>query len=403
MDAAQQEYLRTHHVPELMDRLVQHLAKTRPAKPENELRDFLQAVAHAPPHCVHAWVRLLEHYNDKAVRFNMVQLFHANPTRFETFSHRLTLTNGEFLLLDYSKNLITAETLGLLLDLARDCRVEAVRAQMFSGEKINVTEGRSVLHIALRNRSNTPIFSDGADVMPGVNAVLAHMRSFVRKVHSGEWRGQTGKTIEHIVNIGIGGSDLGPVMVTDALQPYRQGNISVHFVSNIDGTHLAQALAKVDPERTLFIVASKTFTTQETMTNAESAKKWLLEYHTKKGLGTQGLVAKHFIALSTNTQKVTEFGIDKANMFQFWDWVGGRYSLWSAIGMSIALFVGFENFEELLTGAHEMDQHFASAPLEKNLPVILALLGIWYNNFFNFETRVFLEPEAPWRCQPNHS
>uniref|UniRef100_A0A7S4LM83 Glucose-6-phosphate isomerase n=1 Tax=Eutreptiella gymnastica TaxID=73025 RepID=A0A7S4LM83_9EUGL len=316
----------------------------------------------------------------------MLKMFEADPARFEKFSETFTLNNGEYMLLDYSKNLIDEKTMKLLFELAKDCKVEEMRGKMFSGEKINVTEGRSVLHIALRNRSNKPIVVDGKDVMPDVNAVLAHMKDFCGKVHSGQWKGQTGKSIENIVNIGIGGSDLGPVMVTDTLEPYKQAGMSIHFVSNIDGTHLAQALAKVDPEKTLFIIASKTFTTQETMTNAESAKAWLTDYYEKKGVKTDGMVAKHFIALSTNTQKVTEFGIDKNNMFAFWDWVGGRYSLWSAIGMSIALYIGFDNFEELLTGGHEMDNHFTSAPMEKNLPIILALIGLWYNNFFNFET-----------------
>lgn len=386
MDSGSEDYMKSHHVAELIDRALQTLLKSKPTIAVDGLLDHFKWSAHTPPHCVHSWARLLEHYETKAKSFNMLNMFSADSDRFKKFSHTFTLSNGEFILLDYSKNLITEETRTLLLDLARDCKVEDMRQKMFSGEKINVTEGRSVLHVALRNRSNTPIYSDGVDVMPGVNAVLAHMKGFVEKVHRGEWKGQTGQSIEHIVNIGIGGSDLGPVMVTDALEPYKKRNMHVHFVSNIDGTHLALALAKINPEKTLFIVASKTFTTQETMTNAESARSWLMDYYKKKGVSTDGMVAKHFIALSTNTQKVTEFGIDKNNMFQFWDWVGGRYSLWSAIGMSIALYIGFDNFEELLQGGHEMDQHFQTQPLETNMPILLALLGLWYNNFYNFET-----------------
>eukprot|EP00668_Euglena_longa_P001748 GGOE01002058.1.p1 GENE.GGOE01002058.1~~GGOE01002058.1.p1 ORF type:complete len:1069 (+),score=312.14 GGOE01002058.1:410-3208(+) len=261
---------------------------------------------------------------------------------------------------------------------------------MFHGDRINTTEGKSVLHVALRNRANTPILCEGSNVMPAVNAVLEHMKGFVAEVHRGDWRGHSGQTIQHVVNIGIGGSHLGPAMVTDALQPYRKEGLALHFVSNVDGTHLSQVLSQVDPERTLFIVASKTFTTQETMTNASSAKAWLLDHYAQKGTPINGAVAKHFVALSTNVQKVVEFGIDRANMFEFWDWVGGRFSLWSAIGLSIALGIGFDNFEELLQGAHEIDCHFRDTPLEQNVPIILALLGIWYNNFFNFETHAVL-------------
>lgn len=273
----------------------------------------------------------------------------------------------------------------LLTNLARQSDIEAWREKMFSGEKINFTENRSVLHTALRNRSNKPVHVDGKDVMPDVNRVLAQMRTFSDNVRNGKWLGYTGKRITDIVNIGIGGSDLGPVMVCTALKAYAQKGLSVHFVSNIDGTHLAQALQVCDPETTLFIVASKTFTTQETMTNARSARTWFL-----KSAKDHAHIAKHFVALSTNAMAVQEFGIDPSNMFEFWDWVGGRYSLWSAIGLSIALYVGMDNFEALLEGAHEMDNHFRTAPLEKNMPVILAMLGVWYNNFFEAETQAIL-------------
>ncbi|XP_035894049.1 glucose-6-phosphate isomerase isoform X2 [Anopheles stephensi] len=259
-----------------------------------------------------------------------------------------------------------------------------MRNDMFGGERINVTENRAVLHVALRNRSNKPILVDGKDVMPEVNAVLAHMKEFTEQIHSGAWRGYTNKKISDVVNIGIGGSDLGPLMVTEALKPYNQG-IRSHFVSNVDGTHIAETLKKLDPETTLFIIASKTFTTQETITNATAAKRWFLERCTETEQ-----VAKHFVALSTNKEKVAAFGIDTKNMFEFWDWVGGRYSLWSAIGLSISLAIGFDNFEKLLEGAHYMDNHFMTAPLNENAPVILALMGIWYSNFYGAETQALL-------------
>jgi glucose-6-phosphate isomerase len=256
---------------------------------------------------------------------------------------------------------------------------------MFNGEKINITENRAVLHIALRNRSNRPIIVDGADVMPEVNAVLQHMKTFSDAIRSGQWTGYTGKRITDVVNIGIGGSDLGPVMVTEALKPYAQEGLNVHFVSNIDGTHMAETIKRLNPETTLFIVASKTFTTQETLTNAHTAKDWFLAQAKQ-----EAHVAKHFVALSTNAKEVSNFGIDTHNMFEFWDWVGGRYSLWSAIGLPIAIAIGFTNFEELLTGGHEMDEHFRTAPLEHNLPATLGLLGIWYNNFFGAQTQAIL-------------
>jgi glucose-6-phosphate isomerase len=289
------------------------------------------------------------------------------------------------MLFDFSKNRINDETLPLLLQLAREAQLENWRDRMFAGEKINITENRAVLHTALRNRSNRPVLVDGVDVMPEVKAVLAQMRDFSEKVRSGAWLGYTGKRITDVVNIGIGGSDLGPVMVCDALKPYASADLAVHFVSNIDGAHLMRALEKCQPETTLFIVASKTFTTQETMTNAISARTWFLNK-----AQDNAHVAKHFVALSTNAKAVTDFGIDQANMFAFWDWVGGRYSLWSAIGLSIALYVGMDHFEALLSGAHEMDQHFQTAPLEENMPVIMALIGIWYNNFFDVATHAIL-------------
>jgi glucose-6-phosphate isomerase len=325
-----------------------------------------------------AWNALQQHYK-KAKKLHLRDLFEKDSKRFEKFSIRFN-----DILLDYSKNRITDETMKLLLQLAREAKVKKWIEKMFSGEKINFTENRAVLHIALRNRSNRAIYVDGTDVMPAVNAELAKMKAFCEKVRSGEWKGYTGKAITDVVNIGIGGSDLGPLMVCEALKPYGS-KLNVHFVSNVDGTHIAEALKKINPETTLFLIASKTFTTQETMTNAQTARAWFL-----KSANDETAVAKHFAALSTNSKAVAEFGIDTKNMFGFWDWVGGRYSLWSAIGLSIALFIGFENFEELLRGAFEMDEHFRTAPFEKNLPVILALLGIWYNNFFGAETYALL-------------
>ncbi|KAL3319396.1 hypothetical protein Ciccas_001946 [Cichlidogyrus casuarinus] len=312
------------------------------------------------------------------------EIFKADPSRFSKFSKTLEFGTEGSLLVDYSKNLIDEDIFSRLLILAKDAGVCEMRQKMFNGEKINFTEDRAVLHIALRNRSNDPIKLDGKDVMEEVNAVLSHMKSFTDEVRNGSWKGYTGKAITDIVNIGIGGSDLGPVMVTEALKPYAS-HIKAHFVSNIDGTHMAETLRKLCPETTLFIIASKTFTTIETMTNASSAKKWFLE-----SAKDEKAVAKHFVALSTNASEVTKFGIDKANMFEFWDWVGGRYSFWSAIGLSIALYVGFENFEKLLAGAHAMDKHFKEAPLEQNLPVILALIGCLYINQYGAETQAIL-------------
>lgn len=292
--------------------------------------------------------------------------------------------NDGDILIDYSKNRVTERAMSLLMKLAETRKLAESRAAMFSGQHINITEDRAVLHVALRDRSGQPVVVDGKDVMPEVRAVLAHMKEFSAQVISGAWKGYTGKSMTDVVNIGIGGSDLGPLMVTEALKPYSTG-LKMHFVSNIDGTHMAETLKKVNAETTLFIIASKTFTTQETITNATSAKTWLLE-HAKD----PSVVAKHFVALSTNKTLVEQFGIDSANMFGFWDWVGGRYSLWSAIGLSIALSVGFDNFEQLLEGAYFMDTHFKTAPLEQNVPVILAVLGIWYSNFFQAETHSLL-------------
>ncbi|MEI2613525.1 MAG: glucose-6-phosphate isomerase [Methylotenera sp.] len=325
------------------------------------------------------WQTLCQH-QQSVVKLHMRDLFANDPKRFEKYSFHL-----DDILFDFSKHRITDETLPFLIQVAREADIENWRDKMFSGEKINITENRAVLHTALRNRSNTPVLVDGKDVMPDINAVLAQMRTFANKVRKGDWKGFTGKRITDIVNIGIGGSDLGPVMVCDALKPYANPDLNIHFVSNIDGAHLMRALEKCTPETTLFIVASKTFTTQETMTNAHSARNWFL-----KAAKDESHIAKHFVALSTNSKAVQEFGIDLANMFAFWDWVGGRYSLWSAIGLSIALYIGMDNFEALLTGAHEMDIHFKTAPLEKNIPVIMALIGIWYNNFFHVDTNAIL-------------
>ncbi|WP_026905017.1 glucose-6-phosphate isomerase [Pedobacter glucosidilyticus] len=306
-------------------------------------------------------------------------LFAEDAERFNKFS---VLFND--ILVDYSKNRINETTMALLTQLAKECGVEGAIQAMFNGEKINETEDRAVLHTALRNRSNTPVIVEGKDVMPDVNAVLQKMKTFSDAIINGDWKGYTGKTITDVVNIGIGGSDLGPVMVTEALKAYKN-HLTLHFVSNVDGTHIAETLKKVNPETTLFLIASKTFTTQETMANAHSARNWFLATG-----AAESDVAKHFAALSTNAEGVSKFGIDTQNMFEFWDWVGGRYSLWSAIGLPIALSVGFENFEDLLLGAHEMDIHFRETEFEQNIPVILALLGVWYNNFFEAETQAIL-------------
>ncbi|MEW6444930.1 MAG: glucose-6-phosphate isomerase [Pseudomonadota bacterium] len=336
-----------------------------------------------------AWKALQDHH--ASIRgLHMRELFSEDPDRFERFSLRA----GE-LFLDYSKNRITDETMRLLVQLAREADVEAWREKMFCGEKINFTEGRAVLHTALRNRSNSPIFVDGQDVMPQVNEVLARMRAFSKAVRRKEWLGYTGKPITDVVNLGVGGSDLGPKMVCEALGSYAQPDLRAHFVSNVAPSDIISTLKQVNPETTLFIIASKTFTTQETMVNAHTARRWFME-----ACGDESQVARHFVAVSTNIKAVSAFGIAPENMFEFWDWVGGRYSLWSSIGLSIALHVGFEHFEKMLEGAHAMDRHFHEAPLKLNMPVILALLGIWYANFFGAETQAVLPYGTRLRSLP---
>jgi glucose-6-phosphate isomerase len=325
-----------------------------------------------------SWNKLTMHFLEMQAT-HMRELFAEDPARFAKFSLQF-----EDILFDYSKNIISEHTVKLLAELADECQLSEAIHSMFNGTRINQTENRSVLHIALRNRSNTPVLVDGKDVMPEINTVLNQMKAFSDSLLNGHWKGYSGKRITDIVNIGIGGSDLGPYMVTEALRPYHQ-SIKPRFVSNVDGTHIAETLKRVDPETTLFIIASKTFTTQETMTNAESAKSWFLEK-----TGGNGDVAKHFVAVSTNSKSVTEFGIAPENMFVFWDWVGGRYSLWSSIGLSISATIGFDNFIELLEGAHAVDNHFKNEPFEKNIPVIMALLGVWYGNFFDAASEAIL-------------
>lgn len=331
------------------------------------------------PTKTNAWKALTEQFN-QVKNVTIAEEFKNDPNRFQNFSLKF---NDDFLV-DFSKNRVNKKTLGLLIDLAKECDLSNAIKSMFEGEKINVTEGRAVLHTALRNMGNNSVFVDGKNVMPDVKAVLLKMKNFCAKIISGEWKGYTGKTITDVVNIGIGGSDLGPCMITEALKPYKN-HLNSHFVSNVDGTHIAETLKKLNPETTLFLIASKTFTTQETMTNALSTREWFLNNAKDKKH-----VAKHFVALSTNAKAVSEFGIDTENMFEFWDWVGGRYSSWSAIGLSIALSIGFDNFEKLLKGAYEMDQHFRNTEFDKNIPVILALIGIWYNNFYGFESEAIL-------------
>jgi glucose-6-phosphate isomerase len=332
-----------------------------------------------------SWTLLKDLYAKYGSTLNMRQLFAEDKNRFDNLNQRLATPDGE-ILFDFSKNIINQEIMHALFKLARERKVEEHRDRLFRGDRVNFTENRAVLHIALRNRANRPILLNGTNVVNEVNAVLDKMKSFVHTVRSGEWKGYTGKSITDVVNIGIGGSDLGPYMVTEALKPYgNDGPLKVHFVSNVDGTHVAEVLRRINPETTLFVIASKTFTTQETLMNALSAKQWFVEH-----AQNQEHVAKHFVALSTNEEKVVAFGIDKRNMFGFWDWVGGRYSLWSAIGLTIALYVGFDNFEKLLDGAFMADEHFRTTPLENNIPVILAIIGIWYNNFFGAETQAIL-------------
>ncbi len=331
-----------------------------------------------PTH-LNSWNRLKDHYNHVS-SVQMKDMFAGDQDRFNKFSLKFN-----DILLDYSKNRINEETLHLLLSLAEESGLRTAIDNMFGGVKINTTENRAVLHTALRNRSASHITVDGEDVMLKIRPVLDKMKGFCDKIRSGEWKGYTGKSITDVVNIGIGGSDLGPYMVTEALKPYSKNGPKIHFVSNVDGTHIVETLLELNPETTLFIIASKTFTTQETITNAESARDWFL-----KTAHDKNQVAKHFVALSTNAKEVAAFGIDTNNMFEFWDWVGGRYSLWSAIGLSIAVNIGYENFDELLTGAYEMDEHFRTAPFEKNLPIVLGVLGVWYNNFFNAEAHAIL-------------
>ncbi len=331
-------------------------------------------ISHTP-----IWAKLKTH-QQYITQQHLRDLFALDPKRFDNFS-----IEAEGFLLDYSKNFITRETLDLLLELANKVQLEQSINRLFAGEKVNNTEQRAALHTALRNRSNTPIKVDGKDVMPEINKVLVKMQQFTEQVRNGKWRGYTGKPIESVVNIGIGGSDLGPAMVTKALKGYHHPRLKAYFVSNVDATHLSNTLATLDPETTLFIIASKTFTTQETLLNAHSARSWLIKH-----LGDQQAVAKHFVAISTAKQKVIEFGIDPINMFEFWDWVGGRYSLWSAIGLPIAVMIGMDQFKQLLDGAHKLDQHFQNTELANNLPVLLALLEVWYSSFFGVRTQAIL-------------
>jgi glucose-6-phosphate isomerase len=332
------------------------------------------------PVTTNAWKALNAHYNNHMRSMLLRNLFEQDPDRFRKFS----IQSGE-LLFDYSKNIITTETLDTLFQLARETKLPDAIEAMFSGEAINATENRAVLHTALRNCFDKPVLLEGRDIMPDIKDVLEQMKKCCADIHTGKWLGYTGKKIKYIVNIGIGGSDLGPVMVTEALRPYWKEGMQVYFVSNVDGTHITETLKKVQADETLFLIASKTFTTQETMTNAHTAREWFLSH-----AGNEKHVALHFAALSTNLKAVTAFGINEANMFGFWDWVGGRYSLWSAIGLSIALTIGYENFSNLLQGAYEMDKHFREMELEKNIPVIMALIGIWYTNFFGANSEAIL-------------
>jgi glucose-6-phosphate isomerase len=330
-----------------------------------------------------AWKELAEHHRTISKQLVLKEYFAKDPSRFSKFSHVFTGADNGEILFDFSKNFLTEDTLALLVKLAKEAKLEELRDAMFKGEKINFTEDRAVYHVALRNVKNDPMQVDGQSVVDGVNDVLEHMKVFSEQVRSGDWKGYTGKKMKTIINIGIGGSDLGPVMVSEALKPYGDRDLTLHFVSNIDGTHIAEALKESDPETTLFLIASKTFTTAETTTNANSAKKWFLEK-----AKDQSAIAKHFVALSTNESEVTKFGIDKANMFPFSDWVGGRYSVWSAIGLSVCLYIGYDNFHQFLAGANAMDKHFLSTPLEKNIPVLGGLLSVWYSDFFGAQTHL---------------
>ena len=327
-----------------------------------------------------AWLLLKRHFEDEMQRMHMRKLFAEDKERFSKFSLQF-----EDILFDYSKNIINHKTVQLLLQLAEECKLEEAIEAMYGGEKINETEGRAVLHTALRNFSDTPVYADDENIMPEINRVKKQMKVFAEKIHAGSWKGYTGKKIKYIINIGIGGSDLGPVMVTEALKPYWVQGIQPYYVSNVDGTHMAETLKKVNAEETLFLIASKTFTTQETMTNAHTARDWFVQ-----SAGDEAHVAKHFVALSTNEKEVTAFGIAPENMFEFWDWVGGRYSLWSAIGLSIVLTIGYEHFEDLLKGASAIDEHFRTEKFEKNIPVVMAMIGVWYTNFFGVQSEVIL-------------
>ena len=327
-----------------------------------------------------AWLLLKRHFEDEMQRMHMRKLFAEDKERFSKFSLQF-----EDILFDYSKNIINHKTVQLLLQLAEECKLQEAIEAMYGGEKINETEGRAVLHTALRNFSDTPVYADDENIMPEINRVKKQMKVFAEKIHAGSWKGYTGKKIKYIINIGIGGSDLGPVMVTEALKPYWVQGIQPYYVSNVDGTHMAETLKKVNAEETLFLIASKTFTTQETMTNAHTARDWFVQ-----SAGDEAHVAKHFVALSTNEKEVTAFGIAPENMFEFWDWVGGRYSLWSAIGLSIVLTIGYDHFEDLLKGASAIDEHFRTEKFEKNIPVVMAMIGVWYTNFFGVQSEVIL-------------
>ena len=338
-----------------------------------------------------AWQALEQHF-ETVKDVHMRDLFDSDPERFEKFS-----TQMDDILLYFSKNRITDETFKLLIDLAKDADVEGWREQMFTGAKINGSEFRPALHTALRNRSNTPVFVDGEDIMPKVNRVLEQIRYFSDRLRGGHTRGYSGHLIKDVVNIGIGGSDLGPHVVCDAMKPYAQRGMNVHFVSNVDPTHLGEILKFLKPESTLFVISSKTFTTQETMMNAHSAREWFIQL-----TGNDKAVAKHFVAVSTNLEATQAFGILPENTFEFWDWVGGRYSLWSAIGLPIVLYLGMDHFLDMLEGAHAMDLHFRQTPLEKNIPVILAMLGIWYNNFHNAQSHAVMAYNQYLRRLPAH-
>jgi len=331
-----------------------------------------------------SWTELAQHHKQLSKDIILRDYFKSDPKRFSKYSHVFKNgADGTEILFDFSKNFLNDETLPLLIKLAKEAGLEELRDEMFKGEKINFTEGRAVYHVALRNTENWPMAVDGKSVVEDVNSVLEHMKEFSEQVRSGEWKGYSGKAIKTIVNIGIGGSDLGPVMVSEALKPYGKEDFTLHFVSNIDGTHIAEALKHSDPETTLFLIASKTFTTAETCTNANTAKKWFL-----KTAKDDSAIAKHFVALSTNAAEVEKFGIDTKNMFPFSDWVGGRYSVWSAIGLSVCLYIGYENFHQFLAGAHAMDKHFKETPLEENIPVIGGLLSVWYSDFFGAQTHL---------------